>query len=632
MRRRSLALSFLVALLSLVAMASAQSPLAVVRYGGDLATRDALIERSALVADLGTRGVARLDGALRRELTERGMEIVDLPAPGPGEVAVALTARPGARPDPTGARVLVDDGDIVFAACTPSALDGLRRPGVLHGGVELLDMTATYTPAVFVPPAGVDNPDPRIAAMIARISQANLTATIATMAATFTRRADQPENATTVTWLQNQLAALPGMTVSIHNWSTRYGPNVIGEIPGTELPDEIVFIGAHLDSYAGSSRSRAPGADDNASGSATVLEIARVLSTEPMRRTLRFGFWNAEEFGLYGSNAYAQAARAQGDQIIAYLNADMNAYRAPGDGVDLDFVINDSTPSLITYLTTVSQTYLPSFGVRSGSLGGGTSDHRSFFRQGFPAVFYFEDLDRYSPYIHSANDLPGTSTNDMNLATLITQSMTAGMAELAEPLDVPTFTLDVTTGPAVGGTAVVATGPGVGASTAVRVGGVGVPFTKSAVDSIQFETPRSAIAGAVDVELDNPAGTGRTPFTYTVTSPPALRMPVNLAVGASGEGAVGGAPAAQELTLLSFVLGQTTVPGFLSLDIGNGSFGNVLVFGSGVLSAGGGTRAIPVSIPADPTLGGQSVHFQSVIVAGTPVTFATTNAATLTIQ
>ena len=405
---------------------------------------------------------------------------------------------------------------------------------------------------------------------------------------------------------------------------------MIAELVGRQRPDEIVIVGAHFDSYAGSGQARAPGADDNASGTASVLEIARLLAPLPLRRTVRFGFWNAEEFGLYGSAAYAQAMRTANANVIAYLNTDMNAYRDPSDARDLDFVLNNSTTSLVQYLTAVSQTYVPSLPVVTGSLGGGSSDHASFFAQGYPAVFYFEDASRYSPYIHSANDTQAQSTNDMTLATLITQSVLAGMGDLAQPLDVPAFTLNIAAGPTVGGTAVVATGTDLRSVSAVRVGGVVVPFTP-ATGSIAFTTPVMRDAGTVDVEIVNAAGAGRAPFAFAPTSPPALRLQPILLLGQGCSGAIGSNPGWFALTLFSLVPGPTALP-LGSLGIGGGNLANVAGLEFGALSASGGTRTFALQAPNNPGLSGLSLHFQVVTMDGAVQQLLPTNVATLTVQ
>ncbi len=93
--------------------------------------------------------------------------------------------------------------------------------------------------------------------------------------------------------------------------------NVIGDIVGTEKPEEIIMLGSHYDGHDISQ-----GASDPASGVASVMEAARVLAKESHPRTFRFAMWGVEEIGLLGSNAYVQAHKEELDQIRFYLNMD----------------------------------------------------------------------------------------------------------------------------------------------------------------------------------------------------------------------------------------------------------------------------------------------------------------------
>lgn len=116
------------------------------------------------------------------------------------------------------------------------------------------------------------------------------------------------------------------------NWSIRGKPetdrewiNIFFEIPGREQPKDILLIGAHFDAVPGS-----PGADDNASGVAGLLEIARVLKDQPLRRTVRFALYNLEEVGLIGSTQHVAEWTAtierHGENLLAMLSLEMIGY------------------------------------------------------------------------------------------------------------------------------------------------------------------------------------------------------------------------------------------------------------------------------------------------------------------
>lgn len=279
--------------------------------------------------------------------------------------------------------------------------------------------------------------DPRITALVNGVSQANLDADVNHYSNSFhTRRSDQPDGTAAQNDLLARYQAL-GLTASLHSFDGN-ADNVIADLPGALEPQKVVIVGAHYDTinYAGPA-TRSPGADDNGSGTAAVLELARLFATsgQQFRYTVRFCSFASEEFGLLGSAAYSQDLVNQGVEVVAMLNTDMNAYRDPSDALDLDFVTNDTTSWLTADLEALSLLYVPTLPVVKGSLSGGTSDHRSFYYDGFPAAFYFEDIDHYSPHIHGPNDTYGGSANDFLLAELIVKSVCAGLATYAEPID-----------------------------------------------------------------------------------------------------------------------------------------------------------------------------------------------------
>lgn len=609
----------------------ADATLHLIAHDGDLALRDRIIRESAVYADLGSHVVARAGAALRNELGELGVACDAFAAPR-GDEWLVVSARNPAGIGAIHGRILLARRAFFVLAARPDELPEDCRGSGFHGGLQVVDLTMPYVPVRPLAVAAPEAVDPRIAAMVAQVQQANLQADVTSLSAIFTRRTTRAENAQAVGFVTARLQTLPQLTWSTQSFNASYGPNVIAELPGTDLAHEIVMVGAHLDSIAGSSGTRSPGADDNASGSAAVLEIARIFAGQRFRRTIRFGWWNAEELGLVGSTAYANAAAVRGDAIVAYVNTDMNAYRASGDGYDVDYVTNDSTPSLVALLGQATTTYVAGLGVNSASLSGGTSDHRSFFRAGFPAAFPFEDVPSYSPFIHTSNDTVGSSANDFLLSKLITQSVLAGVATIAETVpSAPGFTLDVTAGPSVGGTAVVASGSELDSVSAVRVGGRAVGFTLQPNGTLAFVTPPSLTLGLADVALTNPGGTGHAGFSYGPTSPATLRAPASLGLGAAGSLAVGAVPGWLAVTFLSPLLGQTDLV-VLQLGIGAGQPALLFALASATLSPSGGVAEHALSVPNDPSFLGASFHLQSALVEPTLAAFDASNVVTLTIQ
>jgi hypothetical protein len=110
-------------------------------------------------------------------------------------------------------------------------------------------------------------------------------------------------------WLCKELSCMPGMQVTIQEWtfaSRNACHNVIGTLKGTTRPEEVLIIGAHYDSVSERPLGHAPGAVDNASGTAAVLEIAQLFSLHPPQITLKFVLFTGEEVGLLGSHAFVR--------------------------------------------------------------------------------------------------------------------------------------------------------------------------------------------------------------------------------------------------------------------------------------------------------------------------------------
>lgn len=189
-------------------------------------------------------------------------------------------------------------------------------------------------------------------------------------------------------------------------------PNVTMTVQGTEKPDEIVVIGGHLDSISNSGQGdamRAPGADDNASGTATVTEIARVAlaSGWQPQRTVVFAGYAAEEVGLVGSNAMAQSFKAEGKNVVGVLQMDMTNY--DGGQYDMSVMEDYTNTDLNAFNKEVFNTYPEPKGMTLGSIECvyACSDHASWTSAGYPSSMMSEDV--VFPDLHTTGDtLAGT--------------------------------------------------------------------------------------------------------------------------------------------------------------------------------------------------------------------------------
>ncbi|MCF7221799.1 M20/M25/M40 family metallo-hydrolase, partial [Marilutibacter chinensis] len=189
-------------------------------------------------------------------------------------------------------------------------------------------------------------------------------------------------------------------------------PSVILTIEGSDLANEVVVLGGHLDSISNSGSGEnmaAPGADDDASGIATLTEVLRVALADGWkpRRTVKFMGYAAEEVGLRGSNAIAQSFSSQGVNVVGVLQLDMTNY-ASGSGVDMQLITDYSNSALQQFVRDVFDEYLAPLGLTRGTYtcGYGCSDHASWTSAGYPAAMMFEAS--FNNRLHTTSDtLPG---------------------------------------------------------------------------------------------------------------------------------------------------------------------------------------------------------------------------------
>jgi leucyl aminopeptidase len=184
--------------------------------------------------------------------------------------------------------------------------------------------------------------------------------------------------------------------------------SLIVRIEGRTRPDEIVILGSHIDSVnwrGNTNTNRAPGADDNASGTATNFEIFRVMMANGIRpeRTLEIHAYAAEEIGLVGSQDIAQQYKRDGRQVVAMVQHDMTLWKPANTADKIWFVSNNTDTAFNSTLGKLIDMYV---GVpwEQRALSGGSSDHASWRRAGFATSFPFENPSQHNPAIHTARD------------------------------------------------------------------------------------------------------------------------------------------------------------------------------------------------------------------------------------
>jgi len=261
----------------------------------------------------------------------------------------------------------------------------------------------------------VTEPDADLLNYLSQVSADSLISFIQTLQDFETRMCMHPNIFLVRDWLKGKYESF-GLEVSIQNFPFQNNDNVIAIQRGTEFPDEYVVCGAHYDSFTYESYinymyDNATGADDNASGTAGILETARILSQYDFKRSIIYCSFSAEELGLHGSGYFAEKCAQEKMNIVGYFNLDMIGFLKEGSSIHIDYIFPNSAKSLADYAINICNVYLPEVPIRQfTSLSWGDSDHTSFNKMGYRGVWPFEDINCDSPHIHHIPGVSGCST------------------------------------------------------------------------------------------------------------------------------------------------------------------------------------------------------------------------------
>ena len=230
--------------------------------------------------------------------------------------------------------------------------------------------------------------------------------------------------------LARTVAAYPGkVRVRLDMPNKIGGPieqqNVVGEIRGYEKPDEIVIIGAHLDSWE-----LGTGALDNGCNAALVIEAARAIKATGLlpRRTIRFVLFSGEEQGTIGSFEYVKAHRAELDKIRAMITYDSGVGRVTGYSLagrrDIEAGVREVLKPLESWGAN-THTYDASFG----------TDNFDFMLEGVLTLVANQEEANYLPNYHAASDtLDKVDMRELKLHTAFAALTAWGIADRTEPL------------------------------------------------------------------------------------------------------------------------------------------------------------------------------------------------------
>jgi len=304
---------------------------------------------------------------------------------------------------------------------------------------------------------------PAVSALLPQVSEARLNEIIADLsgarpaliggaATTITTRYTFAAGMTNAESYVRQRYTALGLTPVTLPWSysSYSGRNIVADIRGVVHPERIWLVGGHLDSISETPYSTAPGADDNATGSAAALLLAEVLAGQRFADTIRFVHFTGEEQGMWGSKAYVRDLQAAGAQVMGYVDLDMIGWDGDGDRtVELHSGTASASIGLANAFIAANDRYGQGLRLElKQSTASRFSDHSSFWDTGYGAFLtienFYDDViprDR-NPWYHTSGDT--LARVDLNYVARSARTALATMAELAGIVTGPLPTTTVT--------------------------------------------------------------------------------------------------------------------------------------------------------------------------------------------
>ena len=263
------------------------------------------------------------------------------------------------------------------------------------------------------PPKTKGEPDPVVQQTIERLEETEYSSVLQALSVNYdTRYACSDEAADVKDWIEEKFTSL-GYQTDVQPFNNFCNPckqqngfNVIAIKPGKTRPDDFYLAGAHDDSMSGTPCSKAPGSNDNGSGAAGVLELARIFADLETEGTLIFAAFSGEEEGMIGSNAFLQSLIDQGidDHIKGFVIMDMISFYQSNYGASVEGSAGSAEQlAVLQQIADLAATYTNLEVETTTDYWG--SDHQPLLDDGLAGVMYIE-LDWYSyPYYHTAQDL-----------------------------------------------------------------------------------------------------------------------------------------------------------------------------------------------------------------------------------
>ena len=296
--------------------------------------------------------------------------------------------------------------------------------------------------------AAAEAPNPPVQALLNEVNPSEIQAWIAQLSGvqpistggssvTLATRYTFASNVRTVEAAVFHQYELLGYAPTFSNWSygNYGGRNVVAELRGQVHPERIWIVGGHFDSNSDVPYSNAPGADDNGSGTAATLTIARILKGQRLADTVRFVQFGAEEQGKWGSIAYARSLVNSGTQVVGFIDLDMIGWDGNKDRtVEIHSGTRSNSVAFAQRFLAANSVYGQGLRLElKQSTASRFSDHASFWDQGYAAFMtienFFDDaiLRDRNPYYHKTGDV--LSRVDLDYVTRTTRTALAMIAD-----------------------------------------------------------------------------------------------------------------------------------------------------------------------------------------------------------
>lgn len=298
----------------------------------------------------------------------------------------------------------------------------------------------------------IDNQD-TVNTLVNELNNSNLIATVDQLAEYHNRYYSQQTGVDAAKWVKAKWAGdvINRSDISVdfyqHSWDQS---SVIATIEGTSNSDEVIVIGAHLDSINKDNNAdgHAPGADDNASGISVITETLRSISASGFKpkKTIKIIAYAAEEVGLKGSKAIAQEFSNNSTNVIGVINFDMTGYQGTS-GVDIVLMTDYTNNNQGEFVKNIITEYF-TFTVREDKCGYACSDHASWHNEGFSTSMIAESMFNDSnPNLHTTSDTEFSSAHAIKfvkVAVAFAAELAKGSTETvsAEPIADFTYTCE----------------------------------------------------------------------------------------------------------------------------------------------------------------------------------------------